>query len=40
MELFFKWIEQNLIIKTFPGTSRNAVITQTWIALCVYLLLS
>jgi hypothetical protein len=40
IELFFKWIKQNLKIKTFLGTSRNAVLTQVWIALCVYLLLA
>jgi len=40
IELFFKWIKQNLKVKTFFGTSRNAVLTQLWIALCVYLLLS
>ena len=40
IEQFFKWIKQNLKIKTFLGTSRNAVLTQIWIALCVYLLLS
>lgn len=40
VELFFKWIKQNLKIKTFVGTSRNAVLTQIWIALCVYLLLA
>jgi hypothetical protein len=40
IELFFKWIKQNLKVKTFFGTSRNAVMTQLWIALCVYLLLS
>ena len=40
IELFFKWIKQNLKIKTFLGTSENAVMTQLWIALCVYLLLS
>ncbi len=39
IELFFRWIKQNLKIKTFLGTSRNAVLTQIWIALCVYLLL-
>ena len=39
-QLFFKWIKQNLRIKTFLGTSKNAVITQIWIALCVYLLLA
>lgn len=40
VELFFKWIKQNLKIKTFVGTSKNAVLTQIWIALCMYLLLS
>ena len=40
MELFFKWIKQNLKIKSFVGTSKNAVMTQIWVALCVYLLLA
>ena len=40
IEQFFRWIKQNLKIKTFLGTSPNAVLTQVWIALCVYLLLS
>ncbi|MEW8047873.1 MAG: IS4 family transposase [Candidatus Thiodiazotropha sp.] len=40
VELFFKWIKQNLKIKTFVGTSKNAVLTQIWIALCVYLLIA
>lgn len=40
VELFFKWIKQNLKIKTFVGTSKNAVMTQIWIALCTYLLLA
>ncbi len=40
IELFFKWIKQNLKIKRFLGTSKNAVLTQLWIALCVYLLLA
>ena len=40
IELFFKWIKQNLKIKTFLGTSSNAVLTQVWIALCVYLMLA
>lgn len=40
IELFFKWIKQNLKIKTFLGTSKNAVLTQVMAALCVYLLLS
>jgi len=40
IELFFKWIKQNLKIKTFLGTSRNAVLTQIWVAMCMYLLLA
>lgn len=40
IELFFKWIKQNLKIKSFVGTSKNAVMTQIWIAMCVYLLLA
>jgi len=40
IELFFKWIKQNLKIKTFFGTSRNAVLTQVWIALVTLLLLA
>ena len=40
IELFFKWIKQNLKVKSFLGTSKNAVMTQIWIAICVYLLLS
>ena len=40
VELFFKWIKQNLKIKSFIGTSKNAVMTQIWIALCIYLLLA
>ena len=40
VELFFKWIKQNLKIKSFVGTSKNSVMTQIWIALCVYLLLA
>jgi len=38
VELFFKWIKQNLRIKHFYGTSENAVKTQLWIAVCVYTL--
>jgi IS4 transposase len=38
IELFFKWIKQNLRIKAFYGTSKNAVKTQIWIAASVYLL--
>ena len=40
VELFFRWIKQNLKIKSFVGTSKNAVMTQIWIAMCVYLLLA
>jgi putative transposase len=40
IELFFKWIKQNLKIKTFVGTTKNAVLTQIWIAMCTYLLLA
>lgn len=40
VELFFKWIKQNLRIKAFYGTSPNAVKTQVWIAVCVYLLVA
>jgi len=39
IELFFKWIKQNLKIKTFLGTSYNAVMTQIWVAMIYYLLL-
>jgi len=39
VELFFKWIKQNLEIKTFVGISKNAVQTRIWIVLCIYLLL-
>jgi Transposase DDE domain/Domain of unknown function (DUF4372) len=38
IELFFKWIKQHLRIKAFYGTSDNAVKTQIWIAVCVYLI--
>ena len=40
VELFFKWIKQNLKIKAFLGTTENAVMTQIMSALCVYLLLA
>jgi len=39
IELFFKWIKQNLRIKSFYGTSENAVKTQIWIAVAVYVLI-
>jgi len=38
IELFFRWIKQNLRIKTFYGTSENAVKTQIWIAITIYVL--
>ena len=40
VELFFKWIKQNLRIKTFYGTSENAVKAQIWIAISVYVLVA
>ena len=40
IELFFKWIKQNLKIKSFLGTSENAVMTQIWVAMIHYLLVA
>jgi len=40
IELFFKWIKQNLRVKAFYGTSPNAVKTQIWVAMTVYLTLA
>jgi hypothetical protein len=40
VELFFKWVKQNLRIKRFYGTSENAVKTQIWIAVSVYVLIA
>lgn len=40
IELFFKWIKQNLKIKTFLGTNENSVMTQIWTAMIYYLLLA
>ena len=40
MELFFKWIKQNLRIKHFFGNSENAVKTQIWISISVYVLVA
>jgi len=40
VELFFKWIKQNLKIKAFIGNSKNAIITQIWVALCTCLILA
>lgn len=38
IELFFKWLKQNLVVKHFFGNSLNAVKTQIWIAICTYLM--
>ena len=40
VELFFKWIKQHLKIKSFFGISENAVKTQIWIAISVYVLVA
>jgi IS4 transposase len=40
VETFFKWIKQHLRIKAFYGTSENAVKTQIWIAVAVYVLVA
>ena len=40
VELFFRWIKQHLRIKAFYGTSKNAVKTQIWIAIAVYVLVA
>lgn len=40
IELFFKALKQNLVIKTFWGISKNAVYSQIWVALIIYLLMS
>ena len=40
VELFFKWIKQHLRIKSFYGTSENAVKTQIWIAVSIYVLVA
>jgi len=40
VELFFKWMKQHLHIKSFYGTSEDAVYTQIWIAVCDFLLLA
>ena len=40
IELFFRWIKQHLCIQRFFGESRNAVKTQVWISICVYLLVA
>jgi len=40
IELFFTWIKQNLKIRSFLGTSKNAVLTQIWVSICIFLLLA
>src|SRR5207244_2765059 len=40
VELFFKWVKQHLRIKTFFGTSENAVKTQIWISISIYVLVA
>jgi IS4 transposase len=40
VELFFKWIKQHLHIRTFFGTSENALKSQIWIAISVYVLIA
>jgi IS4 transposase len=40
IETFFKWIKQHLRVKAFYGTSPNAVKTQVWIAITVYVLMA
>ena len=40
IEFYFKWIKQHLHIKSFYGTSENAIYLQIWIAICTYLLLA
>ncbi len=40
IEIYFRWIKQNLKIKSYLGTTENAVLTQIWIAICAYFLLS
>jgi IS4 transposase len=40
IEAFFKWIKQNLKVKTFLGTTENAVLSQIWVAMIYYLLLA
>ena len=40
IEIFFRWIKQELKIKSFLGTSKFAVLTQVWVAMCYYLLLT
>ncbi|MDO9511502.1 MAG: IS4 family transposase [Bacteroidales bacterium] len=40
IEVFFKWIKQNLIIKTLWGHSENAVNTHIWVAICTYLIVA
>lgn len=39
IEVFFRWIKQNIVIKTLWGYSPNAVKTHLWVAICAYLML-
>ena len=40
IELFFKWLKQNIVIKHLWGYSENAVKTHLWVAICTYLLVA
>ena len=40
IEVFFKWMKQNLTIKKLWGHSQNAVMTQLWVSICAYLLIA
>lgn len=40
IELFFKWIKQNLVIKSFLGTSQKAIMNQVWVAMIFYLIVA
>jgi len=40
IELFFKWIKQNLVVKSFLGTSQNAIMNQVWVAMIFYLIVA
>ena len=40
IELFFKWVKQHLKVKRFVGRTKNAVLSQLWVATCMYLLLA
>jgi IS4 transposase len=40
IEVFFKWVKQNIVIKTLWGYSENAVKTHLWVAICAYLIVA